>query len=139
MNLLPSHSLFMDNPFEQFFAPLGQLDGDAVFTPRVDIKETESQYLISAELPGVKKEDIHISLDHGMLTLEAECRQEKEEKEQGKVVRQERRYGKIMRSFQLGNNVLTDNIDAEFKDGVLTLTAPKIQQEEEKATTIEVH
>ena len=140
MSLLPRHSLFeLDNPFEHFLAPLKPLEGNAVFSPRVDIEETDNQYVISAELPGVKKEDIHITLDHGMLTLEAECHQQMEEKESGKVVRQERRYGKVMRSFNLGSDVLTDDIDAEFKDGVLTLKAAKVQAEESQATTIDVH
>lgn len=138
MNLLPSHSLFMDNPFE-FFAPNKLLEGGVFFSPRVDIEETENQYVISAELPGVKKEDIHISVENGLLTLEAECHQTMEEKEKGRVVRQERRYGKIMRTFNLGTNVVTEQIDAEFKDGVLTLKAPKVHAEEAHSTTIEIH
>ena len=140
MSLLPRHSLFeLDNPFEHFFAPMKSLEGTASFSPRVDVEETPEQYVISAELPGVKKEDIHITLEQGMLLLEAECHQNMEEKEQGKLVRQERRYGKIMRSFHLGSDVMKDDIDAEFKDGVLTLKAPKVKAESSKVTTIEIH
>jgi HSP20 family protein len=73
----------------------------------------------------VAKDDIHLTLADGVLTLEAEARQEDKEEKDGKVIRQERRYGKLMRSFNLGSEVHDDDISADFKDGVLTLKAPK--------------
>ena len=141
MRLLPRHTLLdFDNAFDNFFTPIKFWDEEnVVFSPRVDIQENENQYLISAELPGVKKEDIHVSIDHGILTLEAECRHEHNEEEEGKLVRQERRYGKMVRRFNVGTEVLSTDIEANFTDGVLTLTAPKKMPEETHATMIDVH
>jgi HSP20 family protein len=73
----------------------------------------------------VAKEDIHIHVKDGVLTLEAETSKEDKEEKDGKVIRQERRYGKYMRSFNLGTDVLEEDIKASFKDGVLKLEAPK--------------
>lgn len=128
MNLLPRNSLFdFDNFFDRFWPgshPSLEF-ANASFTPRVDIHETDSNLVISAELPGVNKEDIHVSMANGVLTIEAESKQEHKEEKDGKVIRQERRYGKFMRNFDLGRDVSEDAIAASFKDGVLTLTAPK--------------
>ena len=124
------HFLDRDHFLENLFAPLGGKSAeDAFFSPRVDIKEKRKFYEISAELPGVKKEDIHLSLDNGILTLEAEANSEDTEEEDGKVIRQERRYGKIVRSFNLGTGVHEEDISASFKDGVLVLKAPKKKDE----------
>ena len=111
---------------------------DTFFTPRVDIKEAENHYEITAELPGVDKEDIHVHVKDGLLTLEAECTKEEEEK-QGKVIRQERRYGKFMRSFNLGTEVQESDIKASFKDGVLFLEAPKAAEKVPERRRIAVH
>jgi len=104
----------------------------------VDIKELEKHYEITAELPGVNKDDVHITLEDGVLSITAEIEQENKEEEEGKVIRQERRYGKYMRSFTLGNNVQDSDISANFKDGVLTLTAPKASEEEPQKRRIEI-
>ena len=129
MSLLThGHFLDRDHFLEDLFAPLGARRrdlGDAVFAPAVDIKDKKNHYEITAELPGVEQDDIHIHLENGILTLEAESRQESEEEEDGKVIRQERRYGKIMRSFNLGTEVHEEDVSASFKDGVLKLKAPK--------------
>ena len=95
------------------------------FAPRVDIKEADGHYEITAELPGVARDDIHVHVRDGILTLEAETSQEDKEEEEGKVIRQERRYGKYMRSFNLGQDIKEADIKASFKDGVLRLEAPK--------------
>ncbi|MCX4028137.1 Hsp20 family protein [Endozoicomonas sp. SM1973] len=79
-------------------------------------------------MPGVKKEDIHLTLENGTLTLEAETKQEGKEEREGKVIRQERRYGKLMRSFSVGNNVHESDISAKLEDEVLTLKAPKLEE-----------
>jgi HSP20 family protein len=95
------------------------------FAPRVDIRETDGHYEITAELPGVSKEDIQIHVKDGVLTLEAETTQEDKEEKEGRIIRQERRYGKFLRSFNLGGDVNEEDIKAIFKDGVLKLEAPK--------------
>lgn len=129
MNLIPRSSLFdFDNFFDQMRSPdLFSERGSGFLAPRIEVKEKKNQYVISAEMPGVKKEDIKVTLDNGVLTLEAESHQEDKEEKEGKVIRQERRYGKFIRSFNLGQEVQQSDIHAEFKDGVLTLHAPKAQ------------
>jgi HSP20 family protein len=92
----------------------------------VDIKDIDDHYEITAELPGVAKEDIHVHVRDGILTLEAETTQEDKEEKEGKIIRQERRYGKFMRSFNLGSDVEESDIKASFTDGVLKLQAPKL-------------
>lgn len=125
--LVPRNSLFdFDNLWNGFFTPMLRHEGEsAFFTPRIEMKEKDDQYLISAELPGVKKEDVHLTLQDGVLAIEAESKQEDKEEKDGKVIRQERRYGKFYRSFTVGQNVQESDITAHFEDGVLTLTAPK--------------
>lgn len=108
------------------------------WVPRVDIAETDTAYLIKAEIPGVNKEDVKITVDDGILTISGERREEKEEKNK-KFHRVERIYGKFSRSFTLPDNVDESKIDAEFKDGVLTLTIPKTEKAKPKAVEVKVH
>ena len=108
------------------------------FAPRVDIKDVDEHYEITAELPGVAKEDIHVHVKDGILTLEAETTQEDKEEKEGKVIRQERRYGKFMRSFNLGTDVHEADIKASFTDGILTLQAPKLVEKPIERRRIEI-
>lgn len=128
MSLIPRNSLFdFDRLFDDFWAP-SQFSADArntIFSPRVDVHDKEDHYEISAELPGVDKDDIKVTLDNGILTIEAETKKEEKEEKDGKIIRQERRYGQYTRSFNLGSQVHDGDVVANFKDGVLTLTAPK--------------
>ena len=95
-----------------------------VWTPTVDISETENGYEIRAELPGISEDDVNVSVTGNVLTVKGEKRQEAET--EGKNYhRVERRYGNFQRSFTLPRHVETDAIKAEFKDGVLTLGIPK--------------
>ena len=127
MSLIPRKSLFdIDRFFEDQWPGLSESDMGNFFAPRVDIKEAGDHYEITAELPGVAKEDIHVHVKDGILTLEAEASQEDKEEKEGKVIRQERRYGKYLRSFNLGSDVHEEDIKASFKDGVLKLQAPKL-------------
>ena len=96
------------------------------FSPRVDVKDCNDHYEINAELPGVKKDDIKVSLVDGVLILETEVEKEDKEEKAGKYIRQERHYGKMMRRFNLGEDVKEEDIDAKFEDGVLKLRAPKL-------------
>ena len=141
MALVPRSSLFdLDKFFDDFYAPIRREGGtlSSFFTPRVDIKENGDHYEITAELPGVKKEDLHLQLEDGILTIEAETKQEDKEEKEGKVIRQERRYGKYSRSFSLGESVREEDISAQFEDGILKITAPKVTQAAPQKRRIEV-
>ena len=139
MNLVPRRSLFDFDDLFDLWGPLRA--GEAPkgsFAPRVDIKDKPDCYEISAELPGVKKEDVHVTLRNGLLTIEAETRQEDKEEKDGKLIRQERRYGRFLRSFDIGGDLKDADINASFKDGVLTVIAPKLQAKAPEARRIEV-
>ncbi|MCR4291232.1 MAG: Hsp20/alpha crystallin family protein [Candidatus Scalindua sp.] len=103
--------------------------------PRVDIVENDNEFVIKAEIPEVKKEDVKVSVDNGVLTLKGERQQEKEEKGK-KFHRVERCFGSFTRSFSLPENVDESKVKATFKDGMLNLQVPKT--EETKPKTIEV-
>lgn len=92
--------------------------------PLADISETEAEYLIKAELPDVKKEDIKVSLEQGMLTVSGERHQERKQKNENDI-RVESFYGSFSRSFSLPENVDPKGIQAECKDGVLRVRIPK--------------
>ncbi len=104
----------------------------------VDIHETDKGYALKADFPGLKKEDISITVDSNVLTLSAEHKEEKEQKEKGRVIRQERRYGKYTRSFSLGNDIDEANISASFNDGVLTLDIPRAAPHAIKSKSIPI-
>jgi HSP20 family protein len=99
----------------------------ADWMPTVDISETESEYLIKAELPEVRKEDVKVTVENGVLTLQGERRQEKEEKGR-RFHRVERSYGSFVRSFTLPESVDEGGVKAEYKDGVLALHLPKSEK-----------
>lgn len=107
------------------------------FAPTVDIGETDQEYLIRAELPAVKKEDVRITLDDGMLTISGERKQKTEETKE-KLHRVESVYGKFSRSFTLPDNADAANIRAESKDGVITVHVAKSKVEPKKPTEIKV-
>lgn len=142
MSLIPRGSLLdLDNMFEQMMSPArtGGAGREGFFSPRIDVSESKDSYEISAELPGVNKDDINVTLENGVLTVEAEVHRETKEEKEGKVIRQERRYGKFMRSFNLGDDVSEEEIDANFKDGVLTLKVPKHEERQPERKRIEIH
>jgi len=109
----------------------------AEWSPAVDVSETDAEYVIKAELPDVKKEDVKITMEDGVLTLTGERKQEKEEKGK-RYHRIERSYGSFMRSFELPDNVDTSKAKAEYKDGMLTLSLPKSEKAKSKALEIKV-
>ena len=139
MSLMPRKSLFDFEDMFDAWRPLRSVEstGDG-FTPRVDIKDKDDHYEITAELPGVNKEDLNISLDNGVLSIQAETKREDTEEKDGKIIRQERRYGKFMRSFNLGGEVQEEDIKASFADGVLTLEAPKLKEKAPERRRIEI-
>ena len=94
---------------------------------RTDVIDTGDAYKLDAELPGFKKEDIHVDLKEGYLTLRAEKNLEKEEKKEKKVIRSERYTGSLSRSFYVGD-IRPETIKCRYEDGVLTLEFPKADQ-----------
>jgi len=139
MNLIPRNNLFdIDRFFNDSWPQMVESQAGTFFAPRVDIQEAADHYEITAELPGVDKKDIHVHVKDGILTLEAETTKEEQEKKKGKIIRQERRYGKFMRSFNLGADVQESDIKASFKDGVLRLEAPKVIEKVQERRRIDV-
>lgn len=93
---------------------------------RTDVKETESQYEVDVDLPGFGKEDIHLDLEDGYLTISASKNMDNDKNDtNGRLIRQERYQGSMQRSFYIGEQVTEDDVKASFKDGVLSLIIPK--------------
>ena len=92
---------------------------------RMDVAENENAYVVHAEVPGVKKEDIHVTIDGNQVTISAETKYQREQKDGEKVLRSERSYGKAYRAFTLAQDVDEANAEAKYVDGVLELTLPK--------------
>jgi HSP20 family protein len=136
-------SELVDDLFKGFLVrPLGfESRGDAAVgqLPRakVDVAEKNGSYLVSAELPGVKKEDIHVNIDGAQVSIEAEVKREKEASQDERVLHRERVYGKVVRSFTLPQEVDEAKAEAKFKDGVLELTLPKKAAAQRKQISIQ--
>jgi len=92
---------------------------------KMDVKETDDAYMVHADIPGVKKEDIKVDIEGNMVSISAEVKQEKEEKKGERVIRSERYYGSVSRSFSLPHDVDDSKAQAKYADGVLELTLPK--------------
>lgn len=130
MNLIPRDSFFdFDRLFNQFLSPAAPKEmAEGFFSPRVDITEHEDHYSITADLAGVEKDNIHVTLENGILKLEAAINTEKEDKKAGKVIRKERYSGSYVRSFNVGNGVTEADINATLNNGVLELSVPKVSE-----------
>jgi HSP20 family protein len=115
----------------------GQASPDLQWTPTADISETDTEYLIRAELPAVQKEDIKVQIEGGAITIEGERKYEKQEQKE-KYHRIERFQGKFARSFALPENVDQSGIRAQNKDGVLTVHLPKKVAETAKPAQVKV-
>lgn len=116
-----------DDLFRGFFVRPVDFNNSPAQPPAVkmDVKEDGDHYLVHAELPGVKKEDIHVVVEGNHVSITAEVKQEKEVKEGERVLRSERYFGKVSRSFQLEQDIDDAKAAAKFNDGVLELTLPK--------------
>jgi len=112
--------------------------GAGTWAPRVDIYETEDSYVVSADLPGIQKEDIGIDIKDNTLTIRGEKKFE-EKSDKDKYVRVERKYGKFVRSFSLSDNVDKEKIKANYKDGVLEIRIPKREEAATKQIKLEVN
>ena len=91
---------------------------------KMDVTKADNAFTVKAEMPGVKKDDIHLSVEGNQITISGEARKESEEKKGEEVIRSERYYGKISRSFTLPNDVDEAKVVAKYADGVLNLTLP---------------
>ncbi len=109
----------------------------ADWAPSVDISETDTAYLVKAEIPGVKKEDVKVTIQDGMLTIRGERKQEKEEKGK-KFHRIERSYGSFVRSFRVPDDADENSVKAEFKDGMLNVTLAKSDKAKPKSIEVSV-
>ncbi len=114
-----------------------QEDMDVGWSPRLDVSETDDGLEIVADLPGLEKKDIQVSLDDGLLTIKGEKKEEKESKDK-RYHAIERRSGSFYRAVRLPIEVKKDKVDATFKDGVLTLRLPKSKDEKRKVAQIEI-
>src|SRR4029077_11323178 len=107
------------------------------WVPPVDIAEDEKEYTIKAELPGVNKEDVRVTVEGGVLTITGERKAEKEEKDK-KCHRIERNYGTFVRSFMLPEGTASDKVSAEFEDGVLRVRLPKDESAKPKSIEVKI-
>ena len=114
-----------DDLFKGFFVRPVHFEGQQQVQIKTDIKEDEKSYTIHAEIPGVKKEDIQISIDGNQVSISAEVKKEIEEKEGEKLLRSERYFGQAYRSFTLGQDIDDSAAQAKYTDGILELTLPK--------------
>jgi HSP20 family protein len=111
--------------FRDFWAPFyGEFDQKSLFSPQVDITETDEAYVLEADLPGMSEKDIKLELHDGILTLSGERKEEKDIKENG-VHRRERFFGTFSRSFSVGDAVNAESIQANYSNGTLKVTLPK--------------
>jgi HSP20 family protein len=104
---------------------------------KVDVSEKNGSYKVAAELPGVKKEDIKVSIDGAQVSIEAETKQEKEASQDERVLHTERVFGKLTRSFTLPQEVDEAKVEAKFRDGILELVLPKKAAAQRKQITIQ--
>lgn len=124
-----------DDLFRGFFRPV-RLERELPQF-KMDVKEDDKAYTVHADLPGVKKEDIHITIEGNDVEISAESRSESEKKEGERVLRRERSYGKVMRRFSLASEVDEANAKAKYSDGVLELVLPKKAPTAGKRLTVE--
>ncbi|MBT9475531.1 Hsp20/alpha crystallin family protein [Polaromonas sp.] len=122
----PGISDTFDTALRRFFAPVAFEPDTPALKMRVDVSEKDNAYEVKADIPGVKKEDINVRIDGNVVQIDAEVNREKETKGNGgKVLRSERYWGNISRTFSLAQDVDDSKVVAKYTDGVLTLELPK--------------
>ena len=130
----------VDDLFKGFLVRPVAYDGranGALSRVKVDVAEKNGAYTVTAELPGVKKDDIQVTIDGAEVTLTAEVKREKEVTQDERVLHTERTFGKVTRSFTLPQEVDEAKAEAKFRDGVLELTLPKKAAAQRKQVTIQ--
>ena len=128
----------LDDLFRGFFVRPVNFEGQAGAAAfRVDVSENDQAYTLRAEIPGVKKNDINVSIDGDTVAISAEVKNEKDVKNGDRVLRSERYYGKVYRAFTLGQAVDESAATAKYDEGVLELTLPKKAAVQAKRLTIQ--
>lgn len=107
------------------------------WAPAIDVEDKKDRVVVKAELPGMKKEDVKVSVEENYLIIEGEKKEEEEKEEKG-YYRRECSYGSFQRAVSLPSNVDTDNVDASYKDGVLKINLPKNEEEEPPTKEIDI-
>lgn len=134
----PGISDTFDTALRRFFAPVGFEPDTPALKMRVDVSEKDNAYEVKADIPGVKKEDINVRIDGNVVQIDAEVNREKESKDKaGKVLRSERYWGNISRTFSLAQDVDDSKVVAKYADGVLTLELPKKASAESKKISVQ--
>jgi HSP20 family protein len=126
----------VDDFFSGFFRPVRSDQTVQAPQIRVDVNEKEDAFIVKADIPGIRKEDIDVSINGDSLTISAEMKHEKDEKKDGKVLRSERYYGMTTRSMSFGTNVDAAAAKAKYESGVLELTLPKKTSQQARRLTI---
>ncbi|NLY63680.1 MAG: Hsp20/alpha crystallin family protein [Alcaligenaceae bacterium] len=128
----------LDDLFNGFFLkPIGLQKNAPNLNIKTDISEKEDAYLVKAELPGVQKEDIKVKIEGNILSISAEVKKESEQKEGEQVLRSERYYGSVSRSFRLGSEIDQAASEAKYEDGILKLTLKKLSNKPSAHLTVE--
>ena len=125
------------DPFKEMEEFERRFFGQRTPAMKTDIRETENAYILESDLPGFSREDIHAEINNGYLTIRAEHKSENEDKNES-YLRRERSYGSFSRTFDL-DGIDAEAITASFKNGVLTLELPKMQQKVEEARKVEIN
>ena len=127
-----------ENAFRRFFSPTVFEAEAPQLKMRIDVTENDQGYAVKADIPGVKKEDINVSVDGNVVRIDAETKTEKETRGDGeKVLRSERYYGSISRAFSLDQDIDASKVEAKYADGVLSLQLPKKVQAESRKIAIQ--
>lgn len=125
----------LDDVFSGFFRPM-RMDAQPEIQIKMDIRENDKSYAVHAEIPGVKKEDIQVAIDGNQVSISADIKQEKEVRDGEKLLRSERRYGKVTRKFLLSSDIDDSLSEAKYNEGVLELILPKKAVASAKTLTI---
>lgn len=120
----PADDVF-DDLFRGFFMRPVRFEGRQEVQIKVDVSEDDKAYTVHAEIPGARKEDIHVTIDGSQVAISAEIKNEKEVKEGDKVLRSERYFGKVVRTFSLGHDLDDAAAQAKYDNGILELRLPK--------------
>lgn len=130
----------IDRVFEGFFRPMRMLEEATSenFMPSMDVTERDNEFVVRTDLPGVKKEDINVTLENGVLTITAQCQSDAVEKDGERVIRKERRAGQYARSLRLGTQIDEKAVTANYRDGVLELRLPKAEAAKPKRISVDV-
>ena len=121
-----------------FDAPTRKPSVNSIRSPAMDISETDRAYLVRAEIPGIRKEDLDVTVDDGYLLIEAGQDDQKDESDNGQVIRQERWIGKFARSIRLSSDIDAKDISAEYRDGVLQVELPKVKEVQTRKVEVQV-